>query len=191
METKVAATLADRNESLVVCHNSHGVEIQGTVLRFSRYQIVFESYAAAALLRTSEGLSEFKILLNGRPVYSGRAVVSGLVNAGSSLVCEATLDDSWMDIQPVLDGMQNRLDVEFVEFLQRWQSAYKVLPEFKVVVVDMQSMLAEMRLWLDQVEWTIRSSPTGERVEMERQAARELAGPILPTIDALGDRFEE
>ena len=88
-------------------------------------------------------------------------------------------------------GGEARLSIEFDEFLQQWQKAYTVLPEFKVVVADMQSLLTDMRLWLDQVELTIRSSPNGDRIEMERLAAGQLATPALSAIDSLGDRFEE
>ena len=190
METKVASTFTDEKESLVLCRNSQGVEIQATLIHFTRYLAVFEIYTPSVVLRMSEVLSDFQIVLNDRPIYSGRAVVSNLVNAGSVLVCEANLEDNWIDIQSVT-GKPGELQADFREFLQRWQKNYKVRPEFKLVVADMQSLFADLRLWLDQVELGIRSSPGGERMEMERQAAEELAGPILPVIEALGDRFEE
>lgn len=190
METKVAQAIYGEKESFVVCQNSHGLEIQATLLRFTRYLAVFEIYSPV-VLRTSEVLSKFKIILNERLVYSGRAVVSNLVNAGSILICEATLDECWIDIQSRLPGGENRLPAEFSEFLQQWQRIYKVSPEFKVVVADMQSLLADMRLWSEQIELAIRSSPNGEREEMQREAARELAVPVLSAIDSLGDRFEE
>src|SRR2546426_7030633 len=183
METKVASTFTDEKESLVLCRNSQGVEIQATLIHFTRYLAVFEIYTPSVVLRMSEVLSDFQIVLNDRPIYSGRAVVSNLVNAGSVLVCEANLEDNWIDIQSVT-GKPGELQADFREFLQRWQKNYKVRPEFKLVVADMQSLFADLRLWLDQVELGIRSSPGGERMEMERQAAEELAGPILPVIEA-------
>jgi extracellular factor (EF) 3-hydroxypalmitic acid methyl ester biosynthesis protein len=41
------------------------------------------------------------------------------------------------------------LPEQFSGFLREWQKTYKVLPEFKVVVADMQSLFTDMRLWLD------------------------------------------
>jgi extracellular factor (EF) 3-hydroxypalmitic acid methyl ester biosynthesis protein len=48
-----------------------------------------------------------------------------------------------------------------------------------------------MRLWLGQIELAIRSLPNGNREQIERETAGELAEPILSAIDSLGDRFEE
>src|SRR5262249_33545778 len=73
----------------------------------------------------------------------------------------------------------------------RWQANYKVQPEFKVVVADMESMLSDLRLWMDQIELAIRASPSGQRIEMEKAVAGDLAGPVVPAIEALGDRFEQ
>lgn len=140
----------------------------------------------------SEVLTDFRIIIEDRPVYSGRAVVSNLVNTGTVLVCEATLDDSWLDLTfQSLPDTENRFRSGFDDFLLQWQKMYKVLPEFKVVVADVHSLLIDVKLWLEQVELEIRSSPSGARLDMERQAAQELAEPVLRAIDALGDRFEE
>ena len=81
-------------ESVVVCKNSQGAELRATPLRLTRYLAVFEIYTPTAALRTSEVLGEFKIVWNDRTLYSGRAIVSNLVNSGAVTVCEATLDDS-------------------------------------------------------------------------------------------------
>ena len=92
-------------------------------------------------------------------VYSGRAVVSNLVDTGTAIVCEAALKDGWIDVQSASLGGVKQLRAEFVEFVQQWQKNYKVLPEFKLVVADMHSMLSEMRLWLEQVELGILRQP--------------------------------
>lgn len=191
MKTKDEAAITEARPSFVVCQTGSGLEVRATLLRFTRYLAVFEIYTPTVILRMSEVLTDFKIALNNCIIYSGRAVVSNLINVGETLVCEATLDEHWVDSRPESWSGVGQLPVEFDDFLQQWQKTYTVLPEFKVVVADMQSLLSDMRLWLDQVELSIRSSPNGDRIEMERLAASQLATPALSAIDSLGDRFEE
>jgi extracellular factor (EF) 3-hydroxypalmitic acid methyl ester biosynthesis protein len=191
METKTAPSLKGEQASFVSCVSSSGVEIRATLLHFTRFLATFEVYAPALGLRTSEVLSDFRIVVDEAAIYSGRAVVSNLVSAGSATVCEVNLEDGWIDVESVTPHEEKQLQEQFSGFLQRWQRHYKILPEFKVVVADMESLLTDMRLWMDQVELAIRSSPNGERVQMEKEAARELAASAIPAIEALGDRFEE
>ena len=84
-------------DTLILGQTSQGTEIHASLLRLTRYGVSFEIYNPGMVLRTSEVLHDFKILLNGSSVYAGRAVIRNLVNTGSVLVCEATLDDSWLE----------------------------------------------------------------------------------------------
>src|SRR5262249_4825494 len=65
---------------------------------------------------------------------------------------------------------------------------YRILPEYKAVIADMQTFLADLRLWLDQAELGIRSMPTGDRQQMEHELALQLGER---TTRALGDLFEK
>src|SRR6185295_17307188 len=67
----------------------------------------------------------------------------------------------------------------------------KVLPEFKVVIADMQTFLTDLRLWLDQVELELRSTPSGEIPSVERNMAHELGQAIVPAFDAMHERLED
>jgi extracellular factor (EF) 3-hydroxypalmitic acid methyl ester biosynthesis protein len=180
-----AATVKD---SSVVFQTSAGIEIRATLLRLTRYLAVFEVYALGSNLRTSEILDEFRILLNGRPVYSGRAVVKGLVDTGLLVVCEASLEDNWIDLDFSFSG--TRLKEEFQGLIEQWQKLYKVLPEYKVVVADLQTFLTDLRLWVEQVELGIRSSPSEDRLELERRLAEEISSSTFPFLDSLFERFE-
>ena len=73
------------------------------------------------MLHVSEVLGDFKILLDSRAVYSGRAVVASLVQTGTTLVCEASLDENCLDAR-VLGGVSDpgRLRAGFEEFLHEW-----------------------------------------------------------------------
>jgi extracellular factor (EF) 3-hydroxypalmitic acid methyl ester biosynthesis protein len=188
----MTAPNGEEKESLVIAQNNQGVELHGSLLRFTRYLAVFELYNPAVVLRMSEVLDSFKLVFNERTIYAGKATVSNLVNAGLMTVCEVALDENaWRDVvfspEMVADG---RLHAEFVGFMEGWQKLYRVLPDFKVVMADMQSFLADLRLWLEQVELEIRSSPSADRIQLERDVVYKLAAPVVKSIDAFIERFE-
>jgi extracellular factor (EF) 3-hydroxypalmitic acid methyl ester biosynthesis protein len=191
MEGTTTRLQTGEKNSFIVCRNSQGVEIRATPLRMTRYLVVFEVYNPYSILQLSEVLQEFKIFMNEKMVYSGRAIVSNLVNTGIVLICEATLDDNWLDIDifsPI--SHPQRLQEDFNKFLKEWEKIYKVAPDFKVIVADMQTLLADLRRWLEQVELGVRSQSSGSRPQMEREVIGELRSPMLPTVNSLFDRFE-
>ena len=85
-------------DTFILCRNSQGTEFRATLLRLTRYSVVFEVYNPYSILQLSEVLNDFRMIMNDRMVYSGRAVVSNLVNTGILLVCECTLDENWLDV---------------------------------------------------------------------------------------------
>ena len=185
------ASNGELKESLVICKNSQGVELRASLLRLTRFVVAFEVYNPAEVLRMSEVLSDFRVISNERTLYSGKAVVSNLVNAGTMLVCEAKLDEAGLNRAALAGADATPLANGFQAFLGEWQKVYQVLPEFKVVVADMQTFLSELRLWLNQVELEIRCSPSGDRAELERHAAAELGTTIVPAFDAMHERLED
>lgn len=177
--------------SLVEGQTSQGVEIHANLLRMTRFTAAFEMYESANVLRTSEVLSDFRIVTHGKIVYSGRAVVGKLIDTGSVTVCEATLEDCWLDISffPP-EGWKNRLRDDFSEFLASSQRAFAVLPEFKVAIADLQVLLMDLRGWLEQVELGVRSQPSGDRVQIEREAILAVREPIVQTALQVLEHFE-
>jgi extracellular factor (EF) 3-hydroxypalmitic acid methyl ester biosynthesis protein len=183
-------TSGDR-ETLISCRNSQGAEVRATPVRMTRYTVVFEVYNPFSILQLSEVLGEFRITMGERLVYNGRAVVSNLVNAGIMVLCEATLEESWLDVDlfsPI--SQPDRLRAEFAEFMNEWRKTRAVIPEFKIAVSDFQTMLMDLRRWLDQVELGVRSEPSGVRADMERSVLRELEGHMLPEISQWMDAFD-
>src|SRR3954452_10707967 len=144
-------------DSSVVFQTSAGIEIRATLLRLSRYLAVFEVYAQGSSLRTSELFTEFRIVHNDRPIYSGKAVVKSLVDTGLMVLCEVSLEDSWIDLDLSFSG--TKLKEEFQGLIQEWQKLYRVSPEYKVLGADLNTFLTDLRLWVEQVELGIRSSP--------------------------------
>jgi len=185
------AKLASANDSLVSFQTSHGVEIVATLLRVSRYQVAFEVYSPGVVLQMSEVLSDLSIILQNRQVYTGRAVVTNLVNTGTVLVCEANLGDFWVDAELTPTEGKANLHAGFTRFVEQWQKIYKILPEYKVIVADMQAFLTDLRLWVEQIEISIRSSPSGDRVKLEQELARELGQSTTPAITFLFEKFED
>ena len=179
-------------DSLVVCQSNQGVEIRGSLLRLTRFAVVFEMYSPTIVLRLSEVLSEFRIVVQDRMLYSGRAVIGNLVNAGLTVVCEATLDEaSWTDVEiaPANTG-NGELRKQFEGFMHEWQKLYKVGSDYKLLVADMQTFFMDLRLWLDQVELGIRSSPSGDRLRLECELAEEAAQPVIGSLNILFEKFE-
>ena len=115
-------TVSEGNESLLTAETSQGMEFRAGILRLTRHLVVFEIYNPAFVLRLSEVLNYLKILARGHPVYSGRAVVSSLVNTGMTLVCEATLEETWLDVDfPPLSELGPKLREEFNRFITATQ----------------------------------------------------------------------
>jgi extracellular factor (EF) 3-hydroxypalmitic acid methyl ester biosynthesis protein len=179
-------------ESQVMFETTEGVKLRGELDRMTRHSVVFELYNPNATPRYSEALKEFRIILQEREIYSGRAVVRNLVDAGNKIVCEATLNDAdWKDFDIDLLAQRDRqIGNEFKNFLREWQKLYKVLPEFKVVVADMQTFLHDLRLWLERIELGIRAFAQPLRGELEKEAISNLINPVSQSIDIFIDRFE-
>lgn len=192
MDTKIITSSGGERDSFILARNSQGLEVRAGVLRLTRYLAVFEVYNPYSILQLSEVLSDFKIIINERVMYAGRAVISNVVNTGIMLICEATLDESWLDVDLFSSvTAPNRLREEFAEFVKEWQKIERVTPSFKAAVADMQTLLMDLRRWLEQVELGIRSEPTGDREELEKTVISELEEPILPTIGSWFSRFDE
>ena len=188
---KSLASYAER-DSIIVCQTSQGYSVRATPLRITRDVVAFEVYNPYSIVQLSEVLKEFRIIVNDQLIYSGRATVSSLVNTGSMLVCEATLDEAWLDVDLfALVTEPKKLHADFSHFLTEWERINIILPQYKVVLADMQNYFIDLKRWLEQVELGIRSSPSTDRVKTEVKVVQELAPTILPTIDSLFTRFEE
>lgn len=184
-------SISTGRDTVIICRNSQGTEFRATLLRLTRYTVVFEVYNPYSIIQLSEVLTDFRMIMNERMVYSGRAVVSNLVNTGILLVCECTLEDNWLDVDMFTSiHTKDKLQNEFTDFLKEWEKIHHITSDFKVVVADMQTFLIDMRRWLEQVELSIRSEPSGDRNQLERDAILKLKDPITPTVGDLFERFE-
>jgi extracellular factor (EF) 3-hydroxypalmitic acid methyl ester biosynthesis protein len=191
-ESETALNPSGVKQNLVTFLTAEGLEMRGAPVRVTRHAAVFELYNPHAVPRLSEALSEFEIVLNDRKVYSGRSVVRGIVDTGNTATCEVKLEESsWRDVDlGLLSKRDGRLTQEFNSFISEWQKLYTILPEFKIVIADMQSFFMDLRLWLEQIELGVRSQPTGDRNEIEREAIMAVQEPIVRTALQILEKFE-
>lgn len=170
--------------------SAQGFEVEAPVTHLTRHLAVLTLHNTAVLLRTSEVLPEFKLRFDDHMVYSGRAVALNVVLTGTQLVVEVSLEDGWIEGELTASDPA-KLQVAFTRFLEHWQKIYRVQPEFKALIADMQTFLADLRLWLEQVELTIRSSPSADRMQLEQDIARSLSPHTTSALTSFFERFEE
>ena len=183
----------DSKGSVAVFKTRDGVETRGPILRLARYAVAFEFCNPAAELRTSEVLDKFKILIDGRMIYSGRAVVGGLIDAGARIICEVKLDDLGAETDFFLQPAGAAPDVEqsYSRFFRQWQKRYRISQEFKVQVTDIQAFLVATRQWLEQVEFDLGISRDRRQPEQKFEALENIARHVISAFNAQHERFEE
>lgn len=178
--------------SFVVCRTGQGAEVRGTLHRLTRFTAIFEVYNPYSILQLSEVLTDFRVFMNDRVVYSARAVIANLVNTGIMVVCEASLmDEGWIDIDlfsPV--HKRDGLLTEFEDFIRDTSRVHQVSPEFKVVVADVQIFLSDLRRWMEQVEVGVRSLPPMDRLAAEREVLSRLEPSIVANVLPVMQRVE-
>jgi extracellular factor (EF) 3-hydroxypalmitic acid methyl ester biosynthesis protein len=179
-------------ESLVLFKAGQDAELRGKPLRMTRFAAAFELYGDEDRLRLSEALHCFRIMVRGRTIYAGRAVVRSLIETGPLLVCEVALDESaWRDLEfDAATARDGWLREKFNDFLSDWQTIYRIAPEFKAVLADMQSFLMELRLWLNQLELGMASMVAVDRARKEREVIDGLTLPVVSAIGSFVERFE-
>lgn len=192
---RVGSTLGStgEREGRVAFQTGDGLEIQGTLLRLTRHVVAFEIYHPIAELRVSEVLNGFKIITGGRTIFFGRAVVSSLVNTGTSLVGEAKLSAPEAEAAFFLPAPAAGLTPQaaYEHFFRQWQKDYQIAPEFKVLVTDIQAFLSGVRQWLEQVEFELRTQNDKHATDREREILESTAQRVIGAFNIQHERFEE
>jgi extracellular factor (EF) 3-hydroxypalmitic acid methyl ester biosynthesis protein len=172
---------------------AEGPEASGHLLRLSRHAVAFELFHPDTVLRTSEVLNGFKIIVGGRTIFFGRAVVSGLVNTGTSLVCEVKLTAPEAESAAFLSpaGIAPDARAAYEHFFQAWQKEYRIAPEFKVLVADIAAYLTGVRQWLEQIEFSLKERKDPRQNEQEREMLESVAQRVINAFNVQHERFEE
>jgi extracellular factor (EF) 3-hydroxypalmitic acid methyl ester biosynthesis protein len=169
--------------------NSQGVAAEGTLVRLTRQTVVFEVYDPYSIVQLSEVLSELTIHQGDRATYSGRAVITGLLNTGLMLIVSAALIDPWSDLHNLEPGEVLRSFVR--EFVEDWNEANeRVRPEFRLSVTQLRNYLQELRRWLEH--WETEAGLDRERdPHRVLDFVRDVDQEISPRFVELNAAFEE
>ncbi|MEP2777353.1 MAG: class I SAM-dependent methyltransferase [Luteolibacter sp.] len=189
---------AKSNQSVITCRNSQGTELTANLLRIKRYSVVFEVYNPYSILQLSEVLSDFRIMASRRLLYNGKAVVSNLLNTGIVLVCEAMLDEGWVEVDFLAgitaelgqDASNLDLRSQFSDFMSEWRVGNEVHDPFKIVVADLTSMLSGVQHWLTGIDVGIRTTVTRRREDMEREIFSKVETRVVEEVIPSMERFE-
>jgi len=164
-------------------------KLEAEIIRLSPNSVVFQVYSLQTTLRLSEVLSDFKLLSGDRAVHTSKAVVRSLVDMGTTTLVEVDLESHFAQFGSFSPNeISDSIGPRFGEFLARWQTYCRILPEYKIVVSDLADYLREYRLWLDQVELTLDGLSAADRKSAERGIAD---GLRLPTANSVGALFEQ
>lgn len=166
----IAESTSIAPQSVITCRTSQGTELTANLLRVMRYSVVFELYNPYSIMQLSEVLSDFRIMSSRRLLFHGKAVVSNLLNTGLVLVCEAMLDDGWVEVDflSAASGKED-LTTQFGAFMEDWRTANKVKDPFKLVVADMANMFSGLQHWMTSVDVGIRTTVTRSREDLEKE----------------------
>jgi extracellular factor (EF) 3-hydroxypalmitic acid methyl ester biosynthesis protein len=164
------------------------------LLRLSRHRALFElPNNTPTELRVSEVLPDFTVGRGTRKLYSGRAVIRGLLNTGAKTLCDTSLsEEGWLGpgVDPVATNEAHWREA-FGAFLTDWQTQYQIDSDYKRIIADMQTFFSRLRSWLQQAELDLAGLPAPEREVALRRWAAQLAPAVIPSISELFDRFEE
>lgn len=179
-------------DCLVTFPNHEGHQVRCSVQRLARQGVVFQVLDPQLELRTSAVLDPFTVVVGYQTAFSGKAVVSSLVDAGNVTVCEVLLPEPGLCL-PELAAKGSPPDVRgaYREFLDSWQKHYRVQTEFKTIVTDLHSYLSDLRLWANQLVLRFEARPGSPDGTLPNGVVGELGEPVVDTIDRLHDRFEE
>lgn len=188
---RAVAPAQNARENEAVFQTSGGMELRAPLSRLTRHTATFEATQLAATLRASEVLNNFKITAGNRMIYLGRAVVSNVVHAGGSLLCEVKLDNLGSDTAFFLpsSGSPPNLQEAYNSFFQNWQSNYRISSEFKVLIADVESYLTGVRQWLEGLEFGLKAQ--NGKPEQERAILDAIAPRVIDGFNGRHERFEE
>ena len=176
----------DTKETTVEFKTSEGVKSEGRLVRLGRFEVVFDVFGPENVLRTSEVLTQLKIVASGRVLYDGRATVSKQVTLPGGVTCQADLEDPGLHMPMLLAGAAGGYEA----FQRQCLMSYKILPEFKIVVADVEIFLSNLRQWLDDTALGLHESDQGNGAEREQEVIEKVGPRLVTAFNAVHERFE-
>lgn len=176
-------------QRIVTFKNSQDISARGTILRLSRSSVVFEVYNPYSIVQLSEVLQQFTIRRGQRAIYTGRAVVTNLVNTGLMLIVSVNLPDAWSDLAGLIETGRGIGD-EVKRFIEDFDSLSNVRAGYQLVVATLRNFLSELVRWLDQVDIDSRLSGFCG-LNLTEEVFSEISGPLFLRLAHLFQSFEE
>jgi len=185
--------LAKSNALAMTSHvsfrNSQGLESRGSLVRLNRQQVVFEVYNPYSIVQLSEVLDNLSIHQGQRETYSGRAVVTGLLNTGLMLIVSASLVDPWSDLKGLQPGQVLRSFVH--NFVSDWEAASERLEKpFQLCVGNLRNYLQELSRWLEHWETEAGIHDNRTSPELMLEFVGDVDQEIAPRLMQLYEDFE-
>jgi extracellular factor (EF) 3-hydroxypalmitic acid methyl ester biosynthesis protein len=178
-------------DSYVAWQLEDGPRVRARILRLSRLSIAFSLLNPDAALRSSEVLAPFEVVIGSKAVYSGRALVSSLLHAGTHTVCEVHLDPPGVEPDlPVSSTSPPEAGAAYESFVARRDRVSKVDSKFQAAVLDMQMFLTDVRGWVEQLEVKLHD-PNGKGANAQLAVAAELSPKVLRDFNMRHERWDE
>jgi len=170
--------------------SSQGTVFRGTLSKLSRRNIVFEIYNPFSPVQTSEVLSDLKVRRGKNLVYQGDAVVTGVVTTSILVVVSATLVNQWSAVDAIISDPAG-LGSEVARFVDEWDRANKLQPNYQLKVADLRSFLSDLSFWLDQVDLAVEGEPGANHAVLDTARYEEIKAPVMPRLTELFLELEE
>ena len=138
----------------VLFRTEGGKTVRGTLHKLSRRNIVFEIYDPYLVLRTSEVLTELQLRRGRDAVYTGDAVVTDVVSTSILLIVSANLTGTWTGLDETFSH-PGTVGSKAESFVNDWDEANKLNPDYRLRVSDLRSFLNDLRHWSDQLDLTL------------------------------------
>ena len=175
--------------AVVAFRNSQGLEARGTLLRLSRQQVVFEVYNPYSVVQLSEVLTQLRICQGERETYSGRAVVTNLLNTGLMLIVTASLVDPWSELRGLAPGDILRTYVK--EFVDDWATGNECLQTgVQVATANLRNYLSELSRWLEHSETEVGVTERTTSPDTVRNFVLDVDSQTAPKLGELYHNFE-
>jgi len=182
----MSASLDLVENEFITFKNSQGITARGTLLKISQNHIVFETYNPYSIVQLSEVLTDLTINRANKQLYKGKAVVTNIVNTGIILIVSASLSDAYWKTAVYIES-QKDIQKEIDHLISIFDKGQQINREFKTNVLDIRSLLSDIKNWLDKLE------PSGERHDTRFDSDFMLKnfGSLFDKINQLARKFHE
>ena len=155
------STWPELKENLVTFNNRYGVVARHPLLRIEASSVVFEIYQTNFEFKISDQLENFKVFVGENLIYNGRAMVTNIFSIGLASGCEVQLDQPGIRfVIKTPDGGKISIKDCHQDFFKQWQQNSKILPEFKLAVIDFQHFLWDLKnCFLNRLKYRFMPPP--------------------------------